>query len=83
LRDGKIFARGVADNKGQLIAHILAVKAWLQTRGELPLNVKMVFLKERRILESASGQLCPQNRDLLKADLIYTSDGPFTRPVLP
>ena len=77
VRDGKIFARGAADNKGQLLAHILAVKAWLQTRGELPLNVKMVFEGEEESSSPHLGSFVAQNRDLLKADLVYTSDGPL------
>lgn len=77
VRGGKIFARGAADNKGQLLAHILAVKAWLQTRGELPLNVKMVFEGEEESSSPHLGSFVAQNRDLLKADLIYTSDGPL------
>ncbi len=75
VRDGKIFGRGSGDNKGQLLAHVLAVKTWLSTRGELPLNVKMVFEGEE---ESSSPNLeafVARNRDLLKADLVYSSDG--------
>jgi acetylornithine deacetylase/succinyl-diaminopimelate desuccinylase-like protein len=75
VRDGKIFGRGAADNKGQLLAHVLAVKTWLQTRGELPLNVKMVFEGEEESDSPHLDGFVAKNRDLLKADLVYTSDG--------
>jgi acetylornithine deacetylase/succinyl-diaminopimelate desuccinylase-like protein len=77
VRNGKIYARGVADNKGQLLAHILAVKAWLQTRGELPLNVKMLFEGEEESSSPHLNSFVAQNKDLLEADLVYTSDGPL------
>ena len=39
VRDGHLYARGVADNKGTLVARLAAVEAWLAVRGELPLNI--------------------------------------------
>src|SRR5256885_15023482 len=41
VRDGKLYARGVADNKGNLVALPSPQEAWLQTRGALPLTVKI------------------------------------------
>jgi len=49
IRDGKIFARGVADNKGNLIARICAVHAFQQIYGELPINIKFVFEGEEEV----------------------------------
>ncbi|MBU8919162.1 M20/M25/M40 family metallo-hydrolase [Bacillus sp. FJAT-29953] len=49
LRDGKIFARGVADNKGNLIARICAVHAYQQIYGELPIRVKFIFEGEEEV----------------------------------
>ncbi|MCC5890926.1 MAG: M20/M25/M40 family metallo-hydrolase, partial [Alkalibacterium sp.] len=43
IRDGKIYGRGTGDNKGQLIAHILAVKTLLEQNGSLPVNVKFLY----------------------------------------
>ncbi|WP_408011446.1 M20/M25/M40 family metallo-hydrolase [Pseudalkalibacillus sp. A8] len=77
IRNGKIFCRGAGDNKGQLMAQVLAIKTYLDTFGELPINIKMVFEGEE---ESASVNLASfveKNKDLLKADLVYTSDGPM------
>ena len=43
IEDGRIFARGAADDKGQVHLHLWAAKAWLETHGRLPLNVRYVF----------------------------------------
>ncbi len=49
LRDGKFFARGVADNKGDLLLRIQAVESWLATEGALPLKIKWVIEGEEEI----------------------------------
>lgn len=49
IRDGKIFARGVADNKGNLIARICAVHAYQQIYGEMPVHLKFVFEGEEEV----------------------------------
>ena len=76
VRDGKLFARGAGDNKGQIFAQIAAARAWLETAGELPVNVKFLIEGEE---ETGSPHLEPssrEHRELLAADLVYTSDGP-------
>ncbi len=42
IRDGKVFARGVADNKSELIGRIQAIETWLATEGPLPCKIKFV-----------------------------------------
>lgn len=77
IRNGRIYCRGAGDNKGQLMAQLLAVKSYQDAAGELPINVKFVFEGEE---EKGSPNLIPfvkAHRDLLKADLAYTSDGPM------
>lgn len=49
IRDGRIWARGVADNKGNTVARIAAIRAWQAVRGELPLNVKFIVEGEEEI----------------------------------
>lgn len=49
IREGRIWARGVADNKGNTVARIAAVRAWQAVRGELPLNVKFIVEGEEEI----------------------------------
>ena len=75
VRDGKIFGRGTSDNKGQLLAHAFAVKIWLETRGELPVNVKMILEGEEECDSPHLDAFVARNRERLKADLVYTSDG--------
>ena len=42
IRDGKLYARGAADNKGNLVARLCAVEAWRQVKGTLPLTIRFV-----------------------------------------
>ncbi len=49
IRDGRIWARGVADNKGNTVARIAAIRAWQAVRGELPLNFKFIVEGEEEI----------------------------------
>lgn len=77
IRNNKIYARGVGDNKGQLLAHILAVKTLLDLQGSIPINLKFIFDGEE---ENGSPNLKPfmvKHKEMLQADLIYRSDGPL------
>jgi acetylornithine deacetylase/succinyl-diaminopimelate desuccinylase-like protein len=78
FRDGKIFARGVADNKAQHFSHIAAIRAWMTARGSLPVNVKVLLEGEEEIGSPNLDAVMRANRDLLACDLVYTSDGPVT-----
>ena len=76
VRDGRIYARGVGDNKGQHLANILAVEALLKTRGSLPCNVRVLLEGEEEIGSPRMPEFVAAHRDLLDADLVITSDGP-------
>jgi acetylornithine deacetylase/succinyl-diaminopimelate desuccinylase-like protein len=76
IRDGRIYARGVTDNKGQHFAHIAAVRAWIETTGSLPINVKLILEGEEETGSPHIGEVVENYRDLLAADLVITSDGP-------
>jgi acetylornithine deacetylase/succinyl-diaminopimelate desuccinylase-like protein len=85
IRDGRIYGRGVGDNKGQLLAHVLAARAWLETEGRLPINVKFVFEGEEESGSRSLGVFAAEHKDMLAADLVYISDGglhPSGRPVI-
>ena len=43
VRDGKVFARGATDDKGQMITHVFGVEAYLKTKGSLPIQVKFLI----------------------------------------
>ncbi len=77
VRDGRIYARGAGDNKGQLFAHVKAIEAVLRTRGRLPVNVKMLVEGEEEIASLHLGDVVAAHRDRLRADLAYSSDGPM------
>lgn len=76
VRDGRIYARGAGDNKGQLMANLLAVRAYHKTGTRLPVNVKFIFEGEE---ESSSAHLAwavEHYKEKLKCDMVYTADGP-------
>lgn len=77
IRDGRIFCRGAGDNKGQLMAQLLAVKSYQDAIGELPINIKFVFEGEEESGSPHLAEFVENHKELLKADLVYTSDGPM------
>jgi acetylornithine deacetylase/succinyl-diaminopimelate desuccinylase-like protein len=76
VRDGHIYARGIADNKAQHFSHIAAIRAWMTATGSLPVNVKVLLEGEEEVGSPTFEETVVANRDLLAADLVYTSDGP-------
>jgi acetylornithine deacetylase/succinyl-diaminopimelate desuccinylase-like protein len=73
-RDGKIFARGSVDDKGQFFLHIKAVEAHLKTRGKLPVNIVFLIEGEEEIGSENLAAFVDKQRDLLKADAVVISD---------
>lgn len=73
IRDGKIYARGADDDKGQGFMHIKAFEAMLNT-GELPCNVKFMIEGEEEIGSENLGKWCLKHKEMLKADVILISD---------
>lgn len=76
LRNGRIYARGAGDNKGQHFAQLLALESWLQTAGELPINVTVLLEGEEEIGSPHAAAFIEQHRQLLACDLVVTADGP-------
>jgi acetylornithine deacetylase/succinyl-diaminopimelate desuccinylase-like protein len=83
IREGRIYARGVADNKAQHFSHIAAIGGWLETTGSLPVNVKVLLEGEEEVGSPHLDEAVATYRDLLTADLVYTSDGPVTDSAYP
>ena len=85
IRDGRIYARGSADNKGQLFAHVKAVEA-IQKSGEtLPVNLKFLFDPEEEIGSPSLEAFVKENTERFAADMAYNSDGaqdPSGLPIL-
>lgn len=68
VRDGKVYARGVADNKSNLLLRIQAIEAWLATRGDLPLRINFLIEGEEEIGSVHLEAICRQYADLISAD---------------
>ena len=73
VRDGRIWARGADDDKGQLWMHAKAFEAMCAT-GTLPCNVKFMLEGEEEIGSASLYEFCRRNKRLLKADIILVSD---------
>ncbi len=73
VRDGKIFARGADDDKGQAFMHAKAFEFMVKT-GQLPCNVKFMVEGEEEVGSPNLGAFCDANKDMLKADIILVSD---------
>ncbi len=73
-RDGRLWGRGAADDKGAITAQLASLAAYLKTQGKLPVNVKMLVEGEEEV---GSRNLMPffqQHRDKLKSDVIVVCD---------
>ena len=73
VKDGKIFARGACDDKGQVYMHIKAFEAMVKTNN-LPANVKFMIEGEEEVGSSHLGQFLRDNKEKLKGDIILISD---------
>jgi acetylornithine deacetylase/succinyl-diaminopimelate desuccinylase-like protein len=73
IRDGKIFARGACDDKGQFYMHIKAFETMVET-NTLMSNVKFIIEGEEEIGSPHLGKFVAENKDLLKADVVLVSD---------
>lgn len=83
VRDGKLYARGSTDDKGQVWIHLAVVEAFLKSGTELPVNLKFCIEGEEEI---GSPNLIPffqKNQELLKADGMLISDTPFIGENIP
>jgi acetylornithine deacetylase/succinyl-diaminopimelate desuccinylase-like protein len=83
IENGRIYARGAADDKGQVHLHLWAARAWLETQGRLPLNLKFLFEGEEESGSTNLDRWLEANRDRLKADVAIISDSGFFEGNLP
>ncbi|MFB6453408.1 M20/M25/M40 family metallo-hydrolase [Bradyrhizobium tunisiense] len=85
IRDERIHARGAGDNKGQHFAQILALESHLAVHGRLPCNVVILLEGEEETGSPSIAEFVRAHRELLKADLVVTADGPLHesgRPII-
>jgi acetylornithine deacetylase/succinyl-diaminopimelate desuccinylase-like protein len=68
IRDGKLFARGTADNKGELAVRLAAIRALREQDGDLPLCIRWIIEGEEEVLSPHFDEIVRMNTDLLRAD---------------
>ena len=83
VRDGKIFARGSVDDKGQLFLHVKALEAHLKTRGSLPVNIIVLAEGEEEVGSEHLAEFIEENAKLLACDAVVISDSAMFAPGLP
>lgn len=77
VRQGEIYARGAADDKGQVFMHCKAVEACLRRAGRLPVNIRFVIEGEEEIGSVHLDAFVREHRDELAADVVVISDSPM------
>ncbi|MGW8958965.1 dipeptidase [Paenibacillus sp. NPDC055715] len=74
IRDGKLYARGATDDKGQVFLHIKAVEAILEQEGKLPLNIKFCIEGEEEVSSPNLLEFLQTGADRLATDAVLVSD---------
>jgi len=75
VEEERVYARGASDDKGNMLAPILALEAVLNSKGKLPVNVKCFFEGQEEIGSPQLPEFISANRGLLACDLIFSADG--------
>jgi acetylornithine deacetylase/succinyl-diaminopimelate desuccinylase-like protein len=82
VRDGEIYARGSADDKGQVFMHFKAIEAHLKQNGTLPVNMKIILEGEEEVGSVNLDNFIRDHKSELGADVVVISDSPmFARGV--
>jgi acetylornithine deacetylase/succinyl-diaminopimelate desuccinylase-like protein len=83
VRDGRVYARGSVDDKGQLYLHIKALEAHLAARGTLPVNVIVLAEGEEEVGSDHLAEFVERHADRLRANVVVISDSAMFAPGLP
>jgi acetylornithine deacetylase/succinyl-diaminopimelate desuccinylase-like protein len=83
IKNGKIFARGATDDKGQVFMHFKSVEAFFKNEGSLPVNIKYIIEGEEEIGSENLNVFLKNNTDLLKCDVVLISDSSLYGPGIP
>jgi acetylornithine deacetylase/succinyl-diaminopimelate desuccinylase-like protein len=74
IRGENIYARGSADDKGQVFVHLKSIEAYMKNVGNLPINLKVIIEGEEEIGSEHLAPFIKEHKELLKADLVLISD---------
>jgi acetylornithine deacetylase/succinyl-diaminopimelate desuccinylase-like protein len=77
IRDGEIYARGSADDKGQVFMHFKAIEAHLKQNGKLPVNIKIILEGEEEVGSAHLDDFIRAHKGELAADVVVISDSPM------
>jgi acetylornithine deacetylase/succinyl-diaminopimelate desuccinylase-like protein len=77
IRDGEIYARGSADDKGQVFMHFKAIEAHLKQTGKLPVNIKVILEGEEEVGSQNLDDFVHAHKQELAADVVVISDSPM------
>jgi len=74
VRDGNLYARGATDDKGQMLTHVNSVQAWIETAGQLPLQVKFLIEGEEEVGSESLNKFLERSADKLACNVVVVSD---------
>ncbi len=83
IKDGRLYARGSADDMGGWVSHLAALEAWLSVAGDLPLNVKLVIEGEEEIGSPNLERYMDTYPDIFEADVMVLTDCENPSPEVP
>ena len=83
VRNGQLFGRGTADDKGQVHIHLCALEALLKTAGSLPINIKVLIEGEEEVGSVNLWDFVKTNKAKLEADALVVSDTSMLGPGVP
>ena len=79
VREGRVYARGVSDDKGPMLIPIKVAEAFFEATGGLPINVKCLYEGEEEIGSPSLDAFIAEHKELLAADVVLSADGAMWR----
>jgi acetylornithine deacetylase/succinyl-diaminopimelate desuccinylase-like protein len=73
-KDGRLYARGIADDKAGVLIHAASAAAWLKTSGNLPVNIKVIIEGEEEIGSTHLASFLQAHKEKLRADCMVLTD---------
>jgi acetylornithine deacetylase/succinyl-diaminopimelate desuccinylase-like protein len=83
IRGDNLYARGSADDKGQVFIHFKAIEAYMKNNGTLPVNIKMIIEGEEEVGSANLENFVKEHAEMLKADVVLISDSAMFKKGVP